>query len=283
MIETLIWRRVWGMLIIPNASGCVKQTRLMNDELFTRSFLSLLKRSQRVMVSTGAGISVESGAPTFRSTEGLWKDFKPEEYATPEAFDENPKKVWEFYQWRRQKYKNMQPNAGHIAIADLERMFPHFWLFTQNVDGLHQKAGSKNVYELHGSIWRAKCMREQNVFPFLETPLPELPPRCQCGALLRPDVVWFGEALPQEMIDQAMREAATCELFFLIGTSATVQPAASLAWIAHENGAIVVEINPESTPATEIAHESFRGNAGLILPQLVEALRAHHEENSSTH
>jgi NAD-dependent protein deacetylase/lipoamidase len=255
----------------------------MNDELFTLSFLSLLKRSQKIMVSTGAGISVESGAPTFRSTEGLWKDFKPEKYATPEAFAENPKKVWEFYEWRRQKYKDMQPNAGHFALADLEKMFPEFSVFTQNVDGLHHKAGSKNVYELHGSIWRVKCVREEKVFPFLETPLTELPPRCQCGALLRPDVVWFGEALPSEMIDLAMQKASLCEVFFLIGTSATVQPAASLAWIAYENGAIVVEINPEETQATDIANESFRGAAGIILPLMVEALRTHNEENSSAH
>ncbi len=235
------------------------------------------------MVSTGAGVSVESGAPTFRSTEGLWKDFKPEDYATPEAFEQDPKKVWEFYDWRRQRYKKMQPNAGHFAIAELEKMFPYFWLFTQNIDGLHQKAGSRNVYELHGSIWRAKCTREQNIFPFLETPLTELPPRCQCGSLLRPDVVWFGEVLPEDMIELAMEKAAACEMFFLIGTSATVQPAASLAWIAQENGAIIVEINPESTLATEIAHESFRGNAGLILPQLVEVLRDDHEKNSPAH
>jgi NAD-dependent protein deacetylase/lipoamidase len=255
----------------------------MNDELFTRSFLSLLKRSQKIMVSTGAGISVESGAPTFRTTGGLWKDFKPEKYATPEAFAENPKKVWEFYEWRRQIYKDMQPNAGHLALADLEKMFPDFSLFTQNVDGLHHKAGSKNVYELHGNIWNAKCIREEKVFPFLQTPLTELPPHCECGALLRPDVVWFGEALPNEMIELAMQKASLCEVFFLIGTSATVQPAASLAWIASENGAIVVEINPESTLATDIANESFRENAGIIMPLLVEALRNHNEENSSTH
>ena len=118
------------------------------------------------MVSTGAGISVESGAPTFRGTEGLWKDFKPEKYATPEAFADNPKKVWEFYEWRRQKYKDMLPNAGHLALADLEKMFPDFSLFTQNVDGLHQKAGSKNVYELHGSIWRVKMRSGRKSFSF---------------------------------------------------------------------------------------------------------------------
>jgi NAD-dependent deacetylase len=255
----------------------------MNDELFTRSFLSLLKRSQRVMVSTGAGISAESGGRTFRGLNGLWKDFNPEEYATPEAFDANPKKVWEFYEWRRQKYQTLNPNPGHLALVDLEKMFPHFWLFTQNVDGLHQKAGSKNLYELHGSLWRAKCLFEGISRPLLETPLPELPPLCECGALLRPDVVWFGEALSEDLIEMAMEKANMCEVFFLIGTSATVQPAASLAWIAHENGAIVVEINPEPTQATEIAHESFRGNAGYILPQLVEALRVHNEENSSAY
>ena len=235
------------------------------------------------MVSTGAGISAESGGRTFRGLNGLWKDFNPEEYATPEAFDNNPKKVWEFYEWRRQKYKNMAPNGGHLAVAELETMFPQYWLFTQNVDGLHQKAGSKNIYELHGSLWRAKCVHEGTSRPFLETPLLEIPPKCECGALLRPDVVWFGEALPHDLIEMAMEKAAMCDVFFLIGTSATVQPAASLAWIAQENGAIVIEVNPESTPATEIAHESFRGNAGTILPRLVEALRVHDEETSTAH
>jgi NAD-dependent deacetylase len=235
------------------------------------------------MVSTGAGISAESGGRTFRGLNGLWNDFNPEEYATPEAFDNNPQKVWEFYEWRRQKYKTMEPNAGHIALADLEKMFPDFCLFTQNVDGLHQKAGSKNLYELHGTLWRAKCVYEGTVRPFLDTPLPELPPKCECGAFLRPDVVWFGESLPADLIELAMQKASICDAFLLIGTSATVQPAASLAWIAHENGAIVIEINPESTPATEIAQESLRGNAGIILPRLVEALRAHDEETSSAH
>lgn len=245
----------------------------MNDELFSKSFLSLLKRSERVMISTGAGISAESGVPTFRGPGGLWKDFKPEELATPEAFARDPKKVWEWYDWRRTLLKDIQPNPGHYALVELETMLRRSFLFTQNIDGLHQKAGSKKVYELHGNIWNVRCIRERKVFSLSETPLKQLPPVCSCGAYLRPDVVWFGEALPEDIMETAWLMSKQCEVFFLIGSSATVQPAASLAWVAKENGAIVVEVNPESTSIADIADESFRGRSGEILPQLVEALK----------
>ena len=244
------------------------------QELFSHSFLSVLKRTERVMVSTGAGISAESGVPTFRGPNGLWNDFKPEELATPEAFAGNPKRVWEWYDWRRQLLKDVQPNPGHHALAELEKMVAKFCLVTQNIDGLHQKAGSKLVYELHGNIWNVKCTKEKDrVFPLVENPISQLPPVCDCGAMLRPDVVWFGEALPAQVTDYAWQVAQQCEIFFLIGSSATVQPAASLPWIAKDHGAIVVEINPESTPITDIADEVFRGKSGVILPQLMEALK----------
>lgn len=224
------------------------------------------------MVSTGAGISAESGAPTFRSSEGLWSQFKPEELATPEAFQRDPTKVWEWYDWRRQNYRNIKPNEGHYALARLETLFPHLRLFTQNVDGLHQRAGHQKVYELHGNIWNVRCMRERKTLELLDTPLQNIPPLCNCGALLRPDVVWFGEAMPQQLLDLAFQTAAKSDVFFSIGTSGTVQPAASLGWIAKENGAIVVEINPESTAVTEIADEVFHEKSGIVLPDLVEAL-----------
>jgi NAD-dependent deacetylase len=246
----------------------------MNDQLFSRSFISLLKRCSRIMVSTGAGISAESGAPTFRGGDGLWKNFKPEELATPEAFQKHPERVWEWYNWRRETYRELQPNAGHQAIAELETLVPHFFLFTQNVDGLHQRAGNRNAFELHGNIWRARCTREQKVVPLLQSPLPQIPPVCECGALLRPDVVWFGEELPLDILERAWTGARMCDAFFTIGSSATVQPAASLAWVALDGGALVVEINQESTPVTEIAHESFRGRAGAILPELIRQLKA---------
>lgn len=229
------------------------------------------------MVSTGAGISAESGAPTFRSSEGLWSQFRPEELATPEAFRRDPTRVWEWYDWRRQNYRQIQPNNGHYALARLETLSPHLCLFTQNVDGLHQRAGHQNVHELHGNIWNARCIRESKKLELLDTPLQKIPPLCECGAMLRPDVVWFGESIPPELLELAFQTAAKSDVFFSIGTSGTVQPAASLGWIAKENGAIVVEINPESTPVTEIADEVFQEKSGIVLPDLVEALIKHHD------
>jgi NAD-dependent protein deacetylase/lipoamidase len=249
----------------------------MDDQLFSHSFLSLLKRCSRFTILTGAGFSVESGAPTFRGAGGMWQQVRAEELATPEAFRNDPQKVWAWYDWRRTTYSELQPHAGHYALVELEKLVPKFDLFTQNIDGLHQKAGSKNVGELHGNIWRARCVRDNNVVELLENPLRQLPPRCACGEILRPDVVWFGEPLPSDVIDLATEGSRACDAFFMIGSSATVQPAASLAWIAADNGALVVEINPESTALTEIAHESFRGSAGIVLPLLLQRLKNHRD------
>jgi NAD-dependent deacetylase len=249
----------------------------MQNLSLTDRFLSRLKKSQNVMVSTGAGISAESGVPTFRSPGGLWNNFRPEDLAHPDAFRRDPKQVWEWYDWRRQKYGNIQPNPGHYAVAELEKLVPRLHLFTQNVDGLHQKAGQKKVYELHGNIWRVRCTRESKVFELLESPLKNIPPRCECGAILRPDVVWFSEIVPPDMLELAYEAACHCDVFFAIGTSAIVQPAASLGWIAKENGAFVVEINPDNTPLTEIADQSFHAPSGELLPQLVETLRKNNE------
>ena len=247
----------------------------MDESLFPQDFLALLKRSNRIMVSTGAGISTESGVPAFRGAGGLWNEFKPEELATPEGFARDPKKVWKWYDWRRQIISQVQPNAGHYALAALEQMVPHFFLFTQNIDGLHQQAGSKRVYELHGNLWNVRCTREERAFALLENPLKQLPPLCDCGALLRPDVVWFGESLPAEILQLAWQVARSCDLFFVIGTSATVEPAASLAWIAKDSGAMIIEINPDMTPITDIADESFSEKSGVLLPRLIEALKSH--------
>jgi NAD-dependent deacetylase len=244
----------------------------MEETRFSHSFLTLLKRSKKILVSTGAGISAESGAPTFRGSQGLWDRYKPEELATPEAFQRDPKKVWEWYDWRRQNYRTIDPNPGHFALAQMESRFPQLRLFTQNVDGLHQRAGHQNVYELHGNIWNARCISENTVQQFTETPIPRLPPFCKCGSLLRPDVVWFGEPIPVEILELAFQTAARSDVFFSVGTSGTVQPAASLAFIAKENGAIVVEINPEQTPITQIADEIFHEKSGVILPQLLAAV-----------
>ena len=247
----------------------------MKEPVFTTKFLSLLKRAERVMISTGAGISTESGIPAFRGTDGLWETFKPEELATPDAFRRDPAKVWQWYDWRRQMLSKVSPNPGHYALVELEAMVPKFFLFTQNIDGLHQRAGSKTVYELHGNIWRVQCLKEKKTYESLEIPFGEIPPRCECGSMVRPDVVWFGEALPQEILSSAWQIASNCDFFFLIGSSATVEPAASLAWLARDRGAVVVEINEEITPATEIANECFLGKSGTLLPQLVDALKKH--------
>lgn len=248
----------------------------MNQPLFPPKLISLLKRAERIMVSTGAGISTESGVPAFRGEGGLWENFRPEELATPEAFQRDPAKVWKWYDWRRQMIRKVEPNSGHYALVEMESMIPRFFLFTQNIDGLHQKAGSKMVHELHGNIWRVRCLKEKKIFESFETPFQEIPPRCSCGSLIRPDVVWFGEPLPVEVLTTAHQVAENCDFFFLIGSSATVEPAASLAFVAKNSGAVIVEINDEITPVTEIANECFLGKSGVILPALVQEIKNHH-------
>ena len=233
-----------------------------------------LSRARSIAVLTGAGISAESGIPTFRDAlTGLWEQFKPEELATPEAFLANPKLVWEWYAWRRRKVADAVPNPGHVALAELERRCiardANFTLVTQNVDGLHQVAGSRNVIELHGNIRRVKCFDHHHpAASWSETG--ELPPRCaQCGSMLRPDVVWFGEMLPDDALETAMQAARHCDVFLSVGTSAVVEPAASLPLVARQSGAMVIEVNPQPTPLTAAAQISLRGAAGELLPQLV--------------
>jgi NAD-dependent deacetylase len=233
--------------------------------------LSALRSAERVTVMTGAGISAESGVPTFRDAQtGLWAKYDPQELATPAAFRRNPKLVWEWYAWRRELIGATQPNAGHQALAQLEQFIPHFTLITQNIDGLHQAAGSTNLIELHGNIARTKCFEDGRVIESLPES-DDVPPRCpECGGLLRPDVVWFNENLPADSLSRALSAAQTCNLFFSIGTSALVQPAASLAHHAQRHGAILVEINLEPTPLTRYARYALHGPAGTILPALVQ-------------
>lgn len=230
-----------------------------------------LSAADVVVVLTGAGISAESGIPTFRQAQtGLWAQYDPQELATPQAFRRNPRLVWEWYAWRREIVDRANPNAGHYALATLERNVPHFTLITQNVDGLHQLAGSQNVIELHGNLKRSKCFDEDR---FVETwaDTGEIPPRCpHCGGYLRPDVVWFGEMLPHDTLHRAFNMARTADVFLTVGTSGIVQPAASLPLEAVEHDAPVAEINPEQTPLTPWMTYSLRGLSGLILPQLVE-------------
>ncbi|MBC7224244.1 MAG: NAD-dependent deacylase [Anaerolineae bacterium] len=223
----------------------------------------------RLVVLTGAGVSAESGVPTFRGPQGLWRQHRPEDLATPAAFGRDPRLVWEWYDWRRQLVFRCRPNPAHLTLARMEQVLPEMTLITQNVDGLHQRAGSRNVLELHGSLWRARCTQEGTVTPLTDVPLPEVPPRCRhCGALLRPDVVWFGEPLDPRTLQAAMEAASRAEVMLVVGTSAVVYPAAQLPLLALENGAYLIEVNPEPTSLSPLAHERWSEPAGKALPRL---------------
>lgn len=234
--------------------------------------VEMLLKARSVVVLTGSGVSAESGVPTFRDAQtGLWANYNPHDLATPAAFQHNPRLVWEWYAWRRQLISRAVPNPAHTALVDLERLVENFQLITQNIDSLHQKAGSRAVLELHGNINRAKCTRDGQTFsPWNETEA--FPLYCpSCDGLLRPDVVWFGEALPRETMANALLATEACDLFFSIGTSAVVQPAASLSDYAGWAGAKIIEINPNSTPLTPFADFVLRGPAGSIIALLISS------------
>ncbi len=228
-----------------------------------------LQRAERPVTLTGAGISAESGVPTFRGNDGLWRNHRAEELATPEAFRRDPRLVWEFYDWRRRLLSEVRPNRAHYALVGMEEKKGHFSIITQNVDGLHGLAGSQDVVELHGNIWRMRCAECGREEENRDVPLKEIPPRCGCGGLLRPGVVWFGEMLPAGAINRAYELVETTDLMLVIGTSGVVQPAASFATMAKQRGAFVVEINPERTPISPFMDEVMNGKAGDILPQIV--------------
>ena len=234
----------------------------------SKEVITAIKKSQKVVVLTGAGISAESGVPTFRGKDGLWRNHRPEELATPSAFQQDPKLVWEWYDWRRNLIKPLSPNEGHKFIVGIEHKKPEFQLITQNVDGLHQKAGSKKCLELHGNIWKMRCTEEKTVIENLDPSLKTLPPICECGAILRPHVVWFGESLDADVIQSSYQAAQSCDFMLVIGTSAVVQPAASLPLIAKNAGAYVIEVNAEETSISNIVDSSFIEKAGEILPLL---------------
>jgi NAD-dependent deacetylase len=228
-----------------------------------------------VVALTGAGISAESGVPTFRDAQtGLWAKYKAEELATPEAFLENPRLVWDWYAWRRQLTRRAEPNPGHHALLELERRYPQFSLVTQNVDGLHARAGSRDVIELHGNIELDLCFDEGTPVDAAEySDDGSLPPRCsRCGGYVRPGVVWFGEGLPRRALERAEAAVRSCEVVLSIGTSGLVHPAAGLPLIAKQSGALLVEINPNATPLTPHAHHVLSGPAGKVLPELVQSL-----------
>jgi NAD-dependent deacetylase len=233
-----------------------------------------LRAARHVCVLTGAGISAESGIPTFREAlTGLWERFSPEELATPEAFERDPKFVWDWYEYRRELVRRAEPNPGHRALADLARRVPRLTLVTQNVDGLHQRAGSPGVLEYHGNILRDRCTAEQVVADRSEDSRHGLPRCAACGALLRPDVVWFGEAIPRGPMIAAAEAASDCDVFLSIGTSSLVFPAAGLAEAALRRGATVIEVNPSRTELTDAASLVLAGPSGRILPRLLAAQR----------
>ena len=240
---------------------------------FPSDLIARLYSTSKLVALTGAGVSQESGLRTFRDAQaGLWAQYKPEDLASPQAFARDPKLVWDWYAWRREAVKGARPNAGHYALVEIERHVPGFTLITQNVDGLHRMAGNQNVLELHGNIQRVRCT---NCYTFAEAwdDDTESVPRCIiCNGLLRPDVVWFGEALPRAQLESSVEAARACEVFFSIGTSGVVQPAASLAHAARDRGAVVVEINAEPTLLTSKANYFFQGKSGEILPELVKAV-----------
>ncbi len=231
------------------------------------------ERVKAVAVLTGAGISAESGVPTFRGADGLWKQYRAEELATPQAFRRDPRLVWEWYDWRRGLIARCRPNDAHRTLAEMEQHIERFALITQNVDGLHRLAGSRNVIELHGNLWQVRCVREGVIKEDRRVPIGEIPPRCQCGALLRPNVVWFGESLPPAVLSAAYAAVEDCEVMLVIGTSAVVQPAASLPLLAKQHGAYLIELNVQRTALSPHADEVILGPAAVELPKLWQRWR----------
>ena len=226
-----------------------------------------IRSSKKIVFVTGAGISQESGIPTFRGKDGLWRKYDAMQLATIDAFYTNPQLVWEWYNERRTNIFSAQPNAGHKAIADLEK-YAEISVLTQNIDGLHQRAGSSSVFELHGSIIRIKCIgcdyKEETTNEFSL-----VPPYCKCGNMLRPDVVWFGEPLPQNTWQQAMIQASLCDIMVIVGTSLVVSPANTLPMYAKQNKAFLIEINPEKTIMTSDMDYSIRSSGAKALPEFV--------------
>jgi NAD-dependent deacetylase len=243
------------------------------SNIIDKVFLSKLAEAEKIVFFSGAGISAESGIPTFRGKEGLWNKFRPEELANFNAFINNPELVWEWYKYRQKIVKDSLPNPGHLAIAEFQKYFPEVTVITQNVDNLHRRAGSNKIYELHGNIERNYCIKckEYNQDDLV---LSSKIPLCKCGGLIRPDVVWFGEMLPEDQYSGAETAASESDIFFVVGTSAVVYPAASLVYVAKQMNAFLVEINIEETDISALADRSFIGKSGKILPELLEEIKA---------
>ncbi len=246
-------------------------------KMLSRRAIDALKQSESVVVLTGAGVSAESGVPTFRRTGGLWREYSATSLAKPESFRADPKLVWEFYNYRREVLAPLTPNAGQYAIASLEDHFNRFTLITQNIDNLHRIAGSNEIVELHGNIWRVRCTnpgceRFTLAWENREVPIDPLPPQCDvCDSILRPHVVWFGEMLDPEQLRRALVAVDDCDYLIVAGTSAVVQPAASMPMTASRGGAFVLEVNPEPTEISPYMNEAVQEPSGVALPRLLEA------------
>jgi NAD-dependent deacetylase len=229
-----------------------------------------IHQARSVTVLTGAGISADSGVPTFRGAEGLWKNFRPEELASPDAFARDPELVWEWYNWRRELLVTKLPNPAHEALVQLETLIQDFWVITQNVDGLHAAAGTQHLSEIHGNIWKVRCTECYKITENHEVPL-RFPPSCAgCGGLLRPHIVWFGESLAAEDLEHSYGALQRCDILLIIGTSGVVYPAASFAPVAKDHGALVVELNLDATPNSSIVDVSFQGRAKELVPLLLK-------------
>ncbi len=230
---------------------------------------NFIRESNFLVVLTGAGVSAESGIPTFRGADGLWRKYSPHQLATYEAFMKNPNLVWEWYSWRREKIKSAEPNPAHISIAKLEKVKEKFWLITQNVDGLHRKAGSQKIIEFHGNIWKEKCIScdfKRESYEIYKDELPKCP---NCKNLLRPDVVWFGEPIDPDILHMSFDLVKGADCVLVVGTSGVVYPFAGLIEFSIKSRKKVVEINLEPTPFSDLCYISLQGKAGEILPQIL--------------
>ncbi|MBA7526829.1 NAD-dependent protein deacylase [subsurface metagenome] len=250
-----------------------KETSLMIEKA-----IEILNSSRSLFILTGAGISAESGIPTFRGADGLWKNYSATDLATPEAFEKNPELVWEWYHWRQGIILKAEPNPAHFAVAELEKKFNNFLLLTQNVDNLHRRAGSKKVLELHGNIFRARCLSCGRIVHHQIEPGKEIInlPKCDCEGLLRPDIVWFGEQIPQDIWQASLEFLSAADTSIICGTSGIVWPAAAIPEMAKKNRAKIIEINLEPTPISSIVDVSILGKAGEILPLIIQTLNPAH-------
>lgn len=245
-----------------------------NDLAIPEALIDALRASRHVCVLTGSGISAESGVPTFREAQtGLWERFDPHELATPEAFLRDPELIWKWYRWRRDLVARVKPNAGHNALVDLASQVKGLTLITQNVDGLHQRAGSADVIEFHGNLFEYRCFAEGCIVTDPGDDISAIPTCPACGGNLRPGVVWFGEAIAANVLHDSMTAASACDLFFSVGTSSLVWPAADLAETARVAGATIVEVNPNTTPLSASSDFCLAGKAAAVLPKLVNCLR----------